>query len=219
MRPAGRPRRAAPRQHHRAGMARTGTPTRLQRPARPPGAHDSQHQPSRLGRAPVRTRDPRRRAADPGRTTDPRSGRPAARTAAARPAPGDPLPGVRTPLSGRPRALLQHALHRVPGGLLMGDQRCSSTDRIGGVTYQCERPAGHRGWHDHPDSPVRWGNPIKAGASHEVFAEWADHVEDLAAESRQRSGGGECSGCGRIMSWREAWEQGRCNDCMTDGRG
>jgi hypothetical protein len=31
--------------------------------------------------------------------------------------------------------------------------------------------------------------------------------------------GGECPSCGRIMSWREAWEQGGCNDCLTAAGG
>lgn len=29
--------------------------------------------------------------------------------------------------------------------------------------------------------------------------------------------GGECPGCGRIMSVREAAEQGECNDCHPGG--
>lgn len=30
--------------------------------------------------------------------------------------------------------------------------------------------------------------------------------------------GGECPGCGRVMSVREGTEQGVCNDCLVDGR-
>jgi hypothetical protein len=34
---------------------------------------------------------------------------------------------------------------------------------------------------------------------------------------RNSDHGGECPGCGRIMSRREAAEQGECNDCHPGG--
>jgi hypothetical protein len=42
---------------------------------------------------------------------------------------------------------------------------------------------------------------------------YCKHDHETARPDPQPANGGECPGCGRIMSWREAWEQGGCNDC------
>jgi ssDNA-binding Zn-finger/Zn-ribbon topoisomerase 1 len=46
-----------------------------------------------------------------------------------------------------------------------------------------------------------------------IGEEFVEAEEQTAATNVALRHGGECPGCGRIMSLREAAEQGACNDC------